>query len=63
MGVLALILGILGGLCIIMSIITVAEVIPLVFVGFTGIYWLGLAGVLFVATITCLVARGAGTYE
>jgi len=59
MGVLALILGILGGLCIIMSIITVSEVIPLVFIGFTGIYWLGLAGVLFVVAITCLVARGA----
>jgi len=63
MGVLALILAIIGGLCIIMSIITVAEVIPLIFVGFTGIYWLGLAGILFVAAITCLVARGAGTYE
>lgn len=59
MGVLALILGILGGLCIITSIITVSEVIPLVFIGFTGIYWLGLAGVLFVVAITCLVARGA----
>ncbi len=58
MGVLALVLGIIGGLCIIVSIITTAEVIPLIFVGFTGIYWLGLAGVLFVASITCLVARG-----
>jgi len=58
MGVLALVLGILGGLCTIMSIITAAEVIPMVFVGFTGIYWLGLAGILLVAAITCLVARG-----
>ena len=57
MGVLALVLGILGGLCAIMSIITAAEVIPMVFVGFTGIYWLGLAGILLVAAITCLVAR------
>jgi len=58
MGVLALVLGILGGLCTIMSIITATEVIPMVFVGFTDIYWLGLAGILFVAAITCLVARG-----
>lgn len=58
MGVLALVLGIIGGLCTIMSIITAAEAIPMVFVGFTGIYWLGLAGVLFVAAITYLVARG-----
>jgi len=58
MGVLALVLGIIGGLCTIMSIITATEAIPTVFVGFTGIYWLGLAGVLLVAAITCLVARG-----
>jgi len=63
MGVLALILGIIGGLCTVMSILTATEVIPLVFIGFTGIYWLGLAGILFVATITCLVARGPSTYE
>ena len=60
MGVLALILGILGGLGTIMSILTAAEVIPMVFVGFTDIYWLGLSGVLFVAAITCLFARGTG---
>ena len=63
MGVLALILGIVGGLCTIMSILTATEVIPLVFIGFTDIYWLGLAGILFVATITCLVARGPGLSE
>jgi len=63
MGVLALILGIVAGLCTIMSVLTATEVIPLVFIGFTDIYWLGLAGILFVATITCLVARGAGTYD
>ena len=62
MGVLALILGILGGLSMIMGIITAAEVILPVTAGFTGIFWLGLAGVLFVAAITCLVSRG-GTYE
>jgi len=63
MGVLALILGILGGLGTIMSVLTATEVIPLIFIGFTDIYWLGLSGILFVATITCLVARGAGTYD
>ena len=59
MGVLALILSILGGLCAIMSVITAAGVIPLVITGFTEIYWLGLAGILFVAAITSLFARGA----
>ncbi len=57
MGVLALILGILGGLCLIMGIITAAGVILPVTAAFTGIFWLGLAGVLFVAAITSLVAR------
>ena len=57
MGVLALILGIMGGLCLIMGIITAAEVILPVSAAFTGIFWLGLAGVLFVAAITSLVAR------
>ena len=58
MGVLALILGILGGLCTIMGILTAAAVVPLVTAAFTGIFWLGLAAVLFVAAITCLVGRG-----
>ena len=58
MGVLALILGLLGGLCLIMGIITAAAVIPLVSAAFTGIFWLGLAGVLFLAAITCLMSRG-----
>ncbi len=57
MGVLALMLGILGGLCLIVGVLTAAEVLSLVTVAFTGIFWLGLAGVLFVAAITSLVAR------
>lgn len=40
-----------------MGIITAAAVIPLVSTAFTGIFWLGLSGVLFVAAITSLVAR------
>jgi len=58
MGVLAMILGILGALGTIMSIITAAELIPMVLVGFTDVYWLGLSGILFLAAITCLSVRG-----
>lgn len=58
MGVLALILGILGGLCAIMGIIIAAGVALLIPAGFTAVFWLGLAGILLVAAITCLVARG-----
>ena len=57
MGLLALILGLLGGLCTIMGVVTAAEVMPLIAAEFTAIFWLGLAGVLFVAAILCLVAR------
>ena len=58
MGLLALILGILGGLCAIMGIITAAEIILPVTAAFTPVFWLGLAGVLFIAAIFCLVAQG-----
>ena len=57
MGFLAVILGLLGGLCAIMGIVTAAGVMPLITAEFTAIFWLGLAGVLFVAAILCLVAR------
>ena len=60
MGLFALILGILGGLCAVMGIFTAAEAVPLVtdvLAGFTGIFWLGLAGVLFLAAIASLLAR------
>ena len=60
MGLFALILGILGGLCAVMGIFTAAEAVPLVtdaITGFTGIFWLGLAGVLFLAAIASLLAR------
>jgi len=58
MGWLALVLGILGGLCAIMGIIIAAGVVLLIPAGFTAIFWLGLGGISFVAAITCLVARG-----
>jgi len=59
MGLLAWILGILGGLCAVMGIITAAEVVPVLFRQFDGIFWLMLAGVLFLACIACAVGRGA----
>ena len=62
MGVLALILGMLAGLCTIMGIVTAFEVISLGFTSFTASFWLVLAGVLFLAAITALLSRG-GSYE
>ena len=59
MGVLALMLGILGGLCMIAGILTAAEVMSPIYAAFTGIFWLGLAGIFFIAAVTCLVARSS----
>ena len=58
MGVLALILGILGGLCVIMGVIIAAGVALVLPAGLTSVFWLGLGGVLFVAAILSLVSRG-----
>ena len=58
MGVLALILGLLGGLCGVVGIITAAEVIPLIGAEFTWVFWFWLAGILLLATIASLLTRG-----
>ncbi len=58
MGVLALVVGILGALCVIMGIIIAAGVALLLPADFTSVFWLGLGGVLFVAAILCMFARG-----
>ena len=57
MGVLAWVLGILGGLCTVMGIITAAEVISLLGAAFTPMFWLVLAGVLLLACIAAAVSR------
>lgn len=62
MGVLALILGLLGGLCAVMGIISAVEVIPALEVipvlgALDWMFWLVLAGILFLACIAVSVAR------
>lgn len=59
MGMLALILGILGGLCGTMGILTAAEVVPLLpGVNFNNwLFWFGLAGVLLIGCIAAAVNR------
>jgi len=65
MGVLALILGILGGLCMVMGIITAVGVAPALVAGgtaispiaYTTIGWGGLAALLLLGCIATLIAR------
>lgn len=59
MGILALILGILGGLCGVMGIITAAGVVPTLGAEFTVMFWLVLAGILLVACIASLLSRSS----
>ena len=64
MGVLAWVLGILGGLCTVMGILTAVEVVP-AFIGsvaYDTIGWGGLAVIYLLGCIATLVARG-GSYE
>lgn len=61
MGILALILGILGGLSAAMGVVTAAGVAPDIGAGFTTMFWLTLGMVLLLGCIASAVARD--TYE
>ena len=57
MGMLAWIFGAIGGLCMVMGIITAAEVIPLLGSAFTWMFWFMLAAILVLASIAFAVGR------
>ena len=57
MEVLAWVLGILGGLCTVMGIVTAVGVIPPLGAALTLTFWFMLSGILFLACISALVAR------
>ena len=57
MGLLALIFGLLGGLCAIMGIITAAEIMDPPKAGFTAMFWLTLSVILLLATIAFSVSE------
>jgi len=57
MAILAWVLGILGGLCAVMGIVTAVEVIPLLGAEFTTMFWLALSAVLLLGCIAATVSR------
>ena len=57
MAILAWVLGILGGLCAVMGIVTAVEVIPLLGAEFTTMFWLALSAVLLLGCIAAAVSR------
>lgn len=61
MGMLALVFGILGGLCAVMGIITATAVVP-EFAGLSWMFWMVLSGILLLASIVFTLSRSSG-YE
>jgi hypothetical protein len=59
MGILAWILGILGGLCAVMGIITAAGVDTLLGAEFSAMFWLSLGTVLLLGCIAAAISRSA----
>ena len=55
---LAWITGIVGGLSMVMGIITALEAIPSLGAEFTWLFWFALSGILFLASIVFTLARG-----
>ncbi len=61
MGILALVSGLLGGLCAVMGIITATSVVP-EFAELSWMFWMVLSGILLLASIAFTLSR-SGSYE
>jgi len=61
MGIMAAIIGGIGGLCAVMGIVTAVEVIPLITPQLTWMFWFVLSAILFLGSIA--LALGRGGYE
>ena len=59
MAVLAWILGVIGGLCAVMGILTAAEVFTLLSGEFTAMFWLALGAILLLGSIAAAVSRSS----
>jgi hypothetical protein len=57
MGIFALVLGILGGLCTIMGILVTVNYAPPIGSEFTWTWWFSLSIILFLATIVSLLVQ------
>ena len=62
MGIIAAIIGSIGGLCAVMGIVMALELIPPIVEQFTWMFWFVLSAVLLLASIAFAVGRG-GSYE
>lgn len=62
MGIMAAVVGAIGGLCAAMGIVTAVEVIEPMGPQFTWMFWFALSAVLLLGSIALALGRGAG-YE
>jgi len=62
MGLMALIFGLIGGLCAVMGVITALGVIPLLGTELTWFFWFMVSAILLLISIAFAVGRGGG-YE
>jgi len=64
MGITAAIAGGIGGLCAILGIITIADVVEIP-IGdqFTWTFWFMLSAILLLASIALALGRGNGNYD
>lgn len=62
MGLTALVFGLVGGLCVIMGIVTALEVVPLFNAALTWMFWFALSAILMLICIAFALGHGGG-YE
>ena len=62
MGILAWIAGLLGGLSMVMGLVTITEVVPSLGTEFTWMFWFVLSAILLLMSIAFVTGRGGG-YE
>ena len=58
MGIIAAIIGGIGGLCAVMGIVTAVEVIPLITPQLTWMFWFVLSAILLLGSIALSLGRG-----
>ena len=62
MVVFAWIAGVLGGLCMVMGIVTALGAIPLLAADLDWLFWFALSGILFLASIAFTLGRGESEF-
>jgi hypothetical protein len=60
MGIFALLLGLLGGMCGVMGILTAADVVPIVMPEFTWVFWFWVAAILMLSSIASMLTKTFG---